>query len=204
MTKERPYIVGEFRVATITVKSVGFMAFTHAMAGVGKMDDAKASARAWFRARVRLQCEAKNTSSQIMPLDDAAISLMPLPYAIAVKEAIDEVLSSSGKIAAMLHKGDGIVSPIHIKLGDAITSGNGKTIDELEFVAENFDELEDAILADGDMEKAAALIGIAKPVGADMTLLRLPAWAVDQISLSDGAWIMKNVSPSFFQMPAGS
>ena len=109
--------------------------------------------------------------------------------------------------------GDGIDKPITYKLtspikvqarSDAPDGADGDMlITELEFIARTGLEIEDVLCENTEASQTLALIrNCAKPLvaGADdnLGLMRLPDWAVEQITLADGVWILELVAPSFF------
>lgn len=94
---------------------------------------------------------------------------------------------------------DGISAPIHYKLGMPIKAAQvGKDITELEFQARTFSDLEEITAGDSPLSQTYDMIAtMGRPVGGK--LLALPSWAVDQISLADGLFIMNKVLPSFLK-----
>lgn len=194
--------LGERRVSSIAVSPIFFAEYLRIMG------DAASSARTpddvnrmSFRARVKHQTTLILDNGEKAKFDDKTYSGMHPRLGIAIKQAINAVPADGD--AAMLHKGDGVSAAVHIKLGTPIKATSGKDakdIAELEFRAKTLGEMEDVIVADGRAEQVLALMKMAKPVGA--TLLALPSWAVDQISLADGLFILNEVLPCFLDEQA--
>jgi hypothetical protein len=197
-TKSPPYIHGDISISSIEIKPISFMSFATAAVRSSGGRDEKVAQRQFFRERIKMQVTATGSTGEV-PLDDVLISMMPLKYALALKDALNVVSLVNDKgDCELIHQGDGIVSPIHIKLGTPIQAQGGKAITELEFMAGTLGDLEDAVVADHPLERTMALIKIAKPVMSEGNLMVLPSWAAEQISLSDGLWINTKISPSFF------
>lgn len=93
-------------------------------------------------------------------------------------------------------KADGISTAIHYQLGTPIKAAQGKEIAEIEFLAKSFGDLEEVLAGEADLFQTLDMITtMAKPVGG--TMLALPSWAAEQMSLADGIFIMNNVLPRF-------
>lgn len=197
-TKNPVYNIDGQDVARLEVGTIGFLSFCEvgAKAGSASKNDSDVQ-KNLFRERIKRQVKAFDAAGKEIPLSDVAILSMPLPYAMRLKKDINADPVGEMKSCEMLSKGDGMLSPIHIKLGFPLKGSAGKEIAELEFQAQTLGQLEDFVAAGTDFEKTTALLKVARPVGEDMTLLALPSWALDQIALTDGAWIMENVVPSF-------
>lgn len=197
-TKDPRYNIDGRDVAKLEVSTIGFLAFcgVGARAGSAAKDDSEVQ-KHLFRERIKKQVKAFDAAGKEIPLTDAGILAMPLPYAMRLKKDMNADPDEGVKSCEMLSAGDGMLSPIHIKLGFPLKGAGDKEIAELEFQAQTLGQLEDFVSAGTDFEKTVALLKVARPVGEDMTLLALPSWAIDQISLTDGAWIMEKVVPSF-------
>ena len=195
------YIVGDAKISRMEVHPISFVAFAELASNVQRatQGDDMAYAKRLFRSRIKAQVKAFNGASAVA-LDDILIGKMPVRLAMQVRNAItDANVDASDDVPKVLSQGDGVSAPIHIKLGRPINVGDGKTpLAELEIVARDLDQLEDAILAENKLEQVSAVLKIAKPVSTDVKLLSLPSWALDQISLQDGLWMMSAVLPRFF------
>lgn len=94
---------------------------------------------------------------------------------------------------------DGMSKAIHIKLTEPIkafdpVSKAERVLDELEFFAKTYGELEAVLGEISEWDQALALIRtVAKPIG----MLKLPDWAVSGVSAADGFGIMKKILPRF-------
>lgn len=197
-TKDPKYNIDGRDIARLEVRTIGFMAFCEAgsVAGAASKNDLDVQ-KHLFRERIKQQVKAFDAVGKEIPLTDMAIFSMPLPYAMRLKKAINANPDEGAKSCEMLSAGDGMLTPIHIKLGYPLKSASSVVISELEFQAQTLGQLEDFLAASNDFEKTTALLKVARPVGNDISLLALPSWAIDQIALTDGAWIMDKVVPSF-------
>jgi hypothetical protein len=203
-TEVPAFFIGEVAIKRLEIAKIGFVAFCEVgdIAADGESDQKKVTNRI-FRERIKRQVTAYDASNNAIKFDDAAAYGIPLKHAMAIKTALsqsdaNEPIEGKPSTCKMLHKGDGMLTPIHISLGSPIKTGSeDKVIRELEFTARNLGDLEDFVSADTSLERAVALIRVAAPVGPNLTITVLPTWAIDQISLEDGVWIMQNVVPSF-------
>lgn len=200
---KQDFIVKEAKVTHVEVHPISFMKFVDLASGVqrsmGNNSDEKLYSKLLFRARIKAQVKAFAGTSPVA-LDDITIGQMPAILAVQIRSSLtDANFEETDQMPQVVSKGDGVSSPVHIKLGRPIKVGEGKSsLAELEMLATNLDQLEDAILADNKLEQVASIIKIAKPVSTDSSLMALPSWALDQISLQDGLWMMTAVLPSFF------
>ncbi len=198
ITQDHPYAPSGVPTASLSVRPIGFVAYSRAMkAGAGAKTDAELRRRT-MRERVKLQVVAMGLDGKEYRLSDEDISRMPIPYATQLREEMSNVLfPADASEPEVLGEGNGVTSPIHIKLGTPIKGANGIEITELEFQAKTVAELEDVISLEGFYDQTEALIAIGKPVSG--TLSALPSWAIDQVTLADGIFIMNKVRPSFFE-----
>lgn len=203
-TEAPAFFINDVAIKRVEISKIGFVAFCEVgdLAAEGETDQKKITNRI-FRERIKRQVTAYDSSNNAVKFDDAAAYALPLKHAMAIKTALsqsdaNDAVDGKPSTCKMLHKGDGMLTPIHISLGSPIKTGSeDKVIRELEFTARNLGDLEDFVSADTSLERAVALIKVASPVGPDLTISVLPTWAIDQISLEDGVWIMQNVVPSF-------
>lgn len=135
-------------------------------------------------------------------LDYVGAMAMPFPIAKQVIARLYDDDDNDEKAGAeIITKGDGISTPIHIKLGNPIagtssTPGEDKAISELEFLVKTYGDIEKAMGEPNALLQAVALLRyVARPVNG---LLAMPSWAVDQVSLSDGNFIAEKIVPAFF------
>lgn len=109
-----------------------------------------------------------------------------------IDDGVGELLSGSSA--------DGVSVPFHYKLGTPIKGQGGKDITEIEFIAKSFGDLEELTAETFELGQAYDLITkMGKPLGEGVTLLAMPSWAVDQVSLMDGLFIMNQVLPRFLK-----
>lgn len=203
--KEPKYNINGRDVARLVISTISFTSFCAAGEAAGKTAKTNAEVQKnLFRERIKRQVKAFTLKDEEIPLDDAAIRAMPLPYAMQIKKDIDDDVSDDPKSCKMLSEGDGMLTPIHIELGQPLQGAGGKIIAELEFQAQTLGQLEDFVAAGTETDRTLALLAVARPVGEDMTLLALPSWAIEQIALTDGAWIMEKVVPRFLFEPKTS
>lgn len=186
-------------VATdLTVTGMSFTEFASLTASIRGADE-KTIKRQQFRARIDQQVKATLVGGKVVKIPDEDIGRIPMVYVGPLKRAVDDALElDDDKSPEILSQGDGMVTPVHIKLAIPIQLGEGKApIGELEFIAATLTQIEDVIVADGKLDAAIALLAIAKPVGPDLTLSTLPSWALSRISLVDGLFITGKVLDVF-------
>lgn len=203
ITAELPYVTNDRAFKAIRVEPIGFTKYALTRkAAAGAKTEAQVRSRT-AREQIKFQCVAIDDNGKEHRFSDDDISAMPIPYAISVRDAMTLALfpADAGE-AAILAEGNGISSAILVKLGSPIKMQGGQEIAELEFQAGTVSQLEDVISLDSHFEQTEALLAIAKP--ATGTLLSLPSWAISQISLADGIFIMNKVRPAFFEAQIGS
>lgn len=184
---------GDKVVTGITVAPLMFLGLCDIWKGLRRTDDKVRGELQ--RARLLKQTTFKAADEVVVP-DAMQVSKLPLPVAKAIIAALDV---GSGPMGTITMKGDGVTTPIVYKLGTPIDMKSGDatiTIAELEFMGSTYGDLEDVLAADTDAEKAKLLLAsVAVPLGT--TLSRLPGWAQDRITSSDGIGIMQHVAPLF-------
>lgn len=193
--KNPPFEIDGASIAALHVARIGFKVIAEAAASADRGPDKDRSKRL-FRERIKRQVRAETADGKQLELTDEHISLIPIPYAMPLRNALDTVLVDTGSKPEILSKGDGISQPVHLKLGSPIKVSKGDPISELEIKAETLGQLEDAIVAESSQEQALAVLAIAKPVNSSLSTL--PSWALDQITVADGVFIMTKVLPGFF------
>jgi hypothetical protein len=83
------------------------------------------------------------------------------------------------------------------QLGKPIPTDKGN-ITELEFQASTLGDIEEVLYRSNGNAQALALIrSVASPLGQETTLMSMPDWAVDAISIADGVTIREQVLPRF-------
>lgn len=148
------------------------------------------------RERILHQTHFMSGGERVVP-DLSQLSTLPATVAKAIINNLDADEGPAGKV---ISEGDGIATPIVVKLGSPIKVKDGKGVEselaELEFMASTYGELEDVLSSVDEIGKAMALLtNIASPVGSNLP--RLPGFALDRITLADGLMIMRKVCPSF-------
>jgi hypothetical protein len=191
-----PFQIGDDIFSSATILPLTFVKFVEvtraALAKKTAKDDFKVMLQ---RERIMHQVQFATGGDKKIKLDESGLTQIPYREARDIVRALDEDEVERGSI---ITEGDGIDKPILFKLGQAIKGTAGKEIAELEFKAGGFSEMEAVLAAADDMEQTIALLShVAKPIGA--SLLSLPSWALEQISLADGITIMNKVRPRFFE-----
>jgi hypothetical protein len=126
-------------------------------------------------------------------LTDASIQQLPFKTGKQLSEAAIEDGSPSGKIVSPSDN-DGTSKSIVYRLATPLKFGNAKPIEEIEFLANTYGELEMVLVEENQLMKTLKLIEtVARPAG----MLALPSWAVDALTVGDGVGIMRDVAPSF-------
>lgn len=196
MKVDESFTIGESIVTKIVVQTIGFSALLALVAsatrGVGS-DEAELQ-KAVERTRFSAQVQYYAGDTLVIP-DAAALLQLPIKLARRIRAAFAEPDSKGGKIVDP--NADGITSPIIYVLGTPIPTDKGE-IKELEFQASTLGEVEDVLYRTNSHEQALALIRtVAVPLGQETTLMTMPAWAVDLISIADGVTIAQEVLPRF-------
>jgi hypothetical protein len=194
--KNPPFEIDGTSIIAFHVLKIGFKAIAEAGAAADRGPEKDRNKRL-FRERMKRQVRAETADGKQLTLTNEHISIIPLPYAMPLRNALDTVLVDTEGTPEILSKGDGIAQPVHIRLGTPIKMQKGDPISELEIRAQTLGQLEDAIVAESSQEQALAVLAIAQPA-ANSSLSVLPSWAIDQITVADGVFIMTKVLPSFF------
>lgn len=196
-----PVIIGDKNVVEFEVNKIGTLAFqriaseTTSLVGPGKQWPIQNK-----RLRIKHQVRAITESGEKLSLDDLAISQLPIVYAKALNIALTDNDAKPGEV---LSKGDGISAPILYRLGTPIkaqTGGETSAITELEFLAKTFGDVEEVMAETDQLGQAIALIrSVAKPLGVNDTLQRLPEWALEKFELADTFKISEEILPRFLE-----
>ncbi|MGY2987715.1 hypothetical protein [Bradyrhizobium sp. USDA 4508] len=155
-----------------------------------------------FDARIRrvrmIRQVAYHINGTVVPVAMEDVLKLPIPDTHKIAAKLDE---NEGKPGKIIRDGDGIDQAITYELGTPIPVGQGKEpIRELEFHASTYGDIEDVMAADNAMGQTAKLIEtVAKPLGS--TLMQLPSWAINLISVADGVTISKEILPRFLGSP---
>lgn len=178
--------------------SAGTAAQAGAKAGDNEAARLRRYAKMMSRERVKRRLKAWDASGNPVPLSEGDILRMPRVYAAKVIAASDAAMDSEP--GEVLSQGDGISAPILYRLGTPLRTGGQDPfpIEELEFSARTYGDIEEVLAGESPMAQALLLIQTcAKPVGGPVQLQALPSWAVTQIAIADGLKIATDVLPSF-------
>jgi hypothetical protein len=194
--------IGTVAVTAVTVADIGFARFVECVEVATARQNAGSEFKtALQRERMKAQCMLVDGKGVSHPLLEESITILDPRLGIQILDAILQAEDSVG--GSIVRKGDGITKSIVYKLGKPIkTSGTDATeINELEFLAKTFGDVEQAASETSDFARTLSLIRTcAAPLadGKSTTLQALPSWAIDHLSLADGFEIMKKVLPAFF------
>jgi hypothetical protein len=191
-----PLTIGDKTIDEVIVKPLFFADLVKTWAKAEAVAAGKPDV-AIQRERIRFQAHFMSGAERIVP-DEAQIRLLPIQMARAI---IDVLHVGQGTMGKLINDGDGVTKPLLYKLGTPVEMKSGKDssakISELEFKATTYGELEDVLAAGADTERALELLrSIAKPVEIE-SLMRVPGWALDRITVADGVGIMNMVLPRF-------
>lgn len=130
----------------------------------------------------------------------AALDVIKLSISDA-RKLLDRIDDNEGSAGKIVRDGNGIDKSVVYELGTPIPTGQGKVpITELEFQASTYGDIEDVMAAPDGVQQTMKLIElIAKPVGTSLQLL--PEWARNQISVTDGILISRDILPRFLGSP---
>lgn len=185
--------IGDDVIDSVSVKSITFMEFCDLWGRAGRQPKTDSAIQ---RLRVQHQAIFKSGDKRIVP-DDQQTRMLPLQLFKEILSKLDHDQGTAGKI---IGDGDGSSKPILYKLGTPIGMSSGNvdaSIIELEFQAKTYGDVEDILACDTDMSKTVELLRtLAVPVGTP-SLMRLPAFALDRITVADGIQIMFHITPRF-------
>jgi hypothetical protein len=131
---------------------------------------------------------------------------LPIPLYQKLKIMLDDDKTVD---ATIVQNGNGIETPIVIKLGTPLVmknkEGESLSINELEFKASTAMDLERILAQTSEVEQTWALLeDCCTPLGEDLSLMKLPSWAVEQITFGDGQFVRTQVLPNFLLLPQES
>lgn len=183
------------QVTSIDVKSITFMEFYEVWTKSLNVPGVKQDV-AQQRGRIKKQVIFKSADGVLEATDT---DLMQLPFGVTkdIFAALDHGEGEPGKIIV---KGDVVTTPVVYKLGSPFTMKSGDkeiVVSELEFSAKTYADVEDILVADSSLGKTVMIVTrLAKPIEVP-SLMQLPAWMVDRLTIADGFTIMKEVLPLF-------
>lgn len=188
------YTVGDKIITAIHVEKQHFKHLVNMIVTAAK-SDAEDVTKAVEMARLKNGIVKYYAGDDLVEVTDIALREMPIPLVRKIRAAFN-FETKPGEISV---KGDGITSPVIYKLGEPIKTDKGE-ITELEFLASTLGDIEDVIFRTNSNEQALALLeSVATPLGSDISLQALPAWAVEKISIIDGAQIAQEIVPLFLE-----
>lgn len=191
-----PVFAGEVAITKFVVTPVKYVGFC-AIVAKAKATEGDNFERLLLRARLLDQVVAHSSGKKTFPLDDEFLLRLPAAYANNLRNALSGEDSPVGKI---LSKGDSFTTPIVYKLGTPIITQTSETITELEFIAKTYGDIEDVIVETSPLQQSIILLErCATPVATEniTSLMSMPSWAVDQITMEDGLNIVNDVLPVF-------
>ena len=153
------------------------------------------SNKAVQRQRILTQAHFMAGTERVVPTHEETNKI----HFKVMKQIIDNLDNDQGVSGKVIdEKTAGISSPLVYKLGTPIEVNDGRKIIELEFQASTYGEVEDILAAENDLAKTRMMLEtLAVPLGEEITLQRLPGFAVDMITVADGVTIMRKVAPAF-------
>lgn len=199
---KQPVIINDKNIVEFKVSELNFIAFHKVYMETSSI--APNGGKAWAmqnrRLRIKKQVRAVDDGGNEHLLDDMSITQMPVVYTNRINNALNE---TGGKPGEVVNTGDGISSPILYRLGTPIKGqigGEVSEITELEFMATVYGDIEEVLAETDQIGQTAALIrSVAKPLGMNDMLQRLPEWGLDRITLADGFKISEEILPRFLE-----
>jgi hypothetical protein len=190
---EVSFQVGEKVIDAVFIKPLTFAQFSDYIGTAQGMKTPSTFEGRLKRVRMQKQVDYLTSNKQV-PLEIEELLRMPIPAARQIASKLD---AEEGKAGKIIRDGDGISTAIGYELGTPIPIANGKgDIKELEFLAKTYGDIEDVLSATDLMSQTMALLKtVAKPVHS--TLMSLPSWAIDRISVADGVTIANTVTSRF-------
>lgn len=191
---DEPVTIREQGAVKITVAPLMFSTFVRISEKALLLQSSKRPLNVLLqRLRMQTQVTFHTVNDQTFKLSDE--DLATLPAAVA-RKIVPLLALDEGGPGELLSDGDGLSAPVHVKLGTPIKAGGDKEFAELEFLAKTYSDIENILVADQPIFQTFALIeGLANPI--DGSIERLPSWAIDQITIADGVFILNNVLPRF-------
>lgn len=178
------------------VKPVTFSGFTEYLAEASALTAPRTIDAKLRRVRLAKQV-TYYANGTVAPISMTDVLKLSIPSARKLSARLDDSQGVAGKL---VRDGDGIDKSIVYELGTPIQVQGKAPIKELEFQAKLYGDIEDVMSAPTPMQQTQLLISmIAKPLGTSLMLL--PSWAVDQITVADGVTIMTEVLPRFLGSP---
>lgn len=206
---DHPYMVAGKKAIKFVVRPIGYAEMSRIATTAGR-EAAPGEANAVVRAKsIMARTKIVTDDGKTLDIEPLVLHMMPRPVATPLLRYIntegdipenataEERAAMMAATPAIISDGDGLTSPILVKLGSPIATG-GQTISELEFSAKTYGDIEHVLAGSNDMEKTVALIKhVSKPVG--LSLQALPSWGIDGIDIRDGFFIQNEILPRFLE-----
>lgn len=191
-----PFAIGDEAATGAEIASLPFVQFAAICQRVTARKGAGKIQALLQRARLAEQVTYVTKGGKKFKATEEQVAMLPIAEARQLLAELDSQDGAPGELLSA-PEADGISAAIHYRLGTPIAVQPGKEpIAEIEFRAKVFGDVENIIAADDDIARVAEMLeSIARPVGGSM--LMLPSWAVERISLADGIFIMNKVLPRF-------
>lgn len=195
-----PIIIGTVSIKELHVRDVGFEEFIAISAETNSAPGIK-NQKQWkqhnLRTRIKAQVSALGEDGKNYSLDSDSITTIPVMYSKSIMDALNQEYTSG----ELLNDADGISAPLLYRLASPVKIGSTSgeiEVTELEFHAKMFGDIEEVLAETTDPDRALALLRyVARPVVNDVTVLRLPSFAIKQISLGDGMTVSDTILPRF-------
>lgn len=212
-------------VAKITAEFWSYMEFNAALrrarADFAAADTGEAWTVFWQRARILGQMRAWDAAGARVPFDATDLMLMPVRQGVALASQIDRgIIGAAGDIVRDKKTGkpagDGIEGPLLFKLAKPLSAtvrdnnvASDIVIEEIEFFANSFGDVEAIVAADGTPDLLPALMNIAKGLikgtpgnGSSPDVPITPAMLAG-VTFPDGDAIVRLVGAAFLE-PVGA
>lgn len=191
------YKINGKKIVAFEIAPMKFIRFAEIATGAqGKVSPNGSYAAALKTALIQEQTVLIDEAKGRHALDFVSVMSLPIPLARVIIAEIDG--APDAPVGKIITDGDGITTPILYKLGSpvvATSAGQEKPIEEIEFLAKTYGDIEQVLAAASPMSQTVALLRfVAKPVG----MLQMPSWVVDLISTEDGVEIMEKITKRFF------
>lgn len=184
------------KIKEVTISHPSLSGYLKILAAASMVATRDVDSRATVQSeRIKQQCKFVDDGGGQHTLDYVQLANLPIKLAKEIIENLEEERHDEAKLLSP-DKADGISIPILVKLGKPLATGSGKAIEELEFLAKVYGDLEQVLVGDNDMDQAAALI---RTVGKPPGMSALPSWAYDQITWQDAVFIRNNVLTRFLE-----
>jgi len=210
---DHPYTVAGKKAVKFVVRAIGYAEMSRIATSAGR-EAGPGEANALVRSRsIMARTKIVTEDGKTQDIEPLVLHMMPRPVAKPLLNYIntegdipddatpEQRAAILATVASIISDGDGLTSPILVKLGTPIAAGGAagdKSISELEFIAKTYGDIEHVLAGSNDMEKTVALIKhVAKPVS--MGLQALPSWGVDGIDIRDGFFIQNEILPRFLE-----